>query len=200
MTADTESSHRFVRSDSDRMIAGVCGGLAAHLDVDATLVRIVFVVLALVHGLGLVVYVVLAAITPRAADAHASTTRDVLRDNAVQARAAARRAGDDLRAAYRRYRSSSDRNAADPAPDGDAGSPPEPPSETVPTSEPLPPPPPPRRSRPRGGWGFGAVLIALGIFLLARNLGLFFWIDWGTWWPLILIAVGGWMLIRRVGE
>ena len=44
------------------------------------------------------------------------------------------------------------------------------------------------------------VLIVLGLFLLARNLG---WIDgtlWGlvaTWWPLILVAVGLGMLFKR---
>ncbi len=44
------------------------------------------------------------------------------------------------------------------------------------------------------------VLIGLGLFFLARNLG---WIDgtlWGlvaTWWPVILVAVGLGMLFKR---
>ena len=44
------------------------------------------------------------------------------------------------------------------------------------------------------------VLIVLGLFFLARNLG---WIDSGlgsllaTWWPAILVAVGVGMLLRR---
>ena len=44
------------------------------------------------------------------------------------------------------------------------------------------------------------VLIVLGLFFLARNLG---WIDgtlWGlvaTWWPVILVAVGIGMLFKR---
>ena len=42
---------RFERSEDDRVLAGVCGGVAATLGVDATLVRLVFALLALA-GLG----------------------------------------------------------------------------------------------------------------------------------------------------
>ena len=44
------------------------------------------------------------------------------------------------------------------------------------------------------------ILIVLGLFFLARNLG---WIDSGlgsllaTWWPAVLVAVGVGMLLRR---
>lgn len=43
-------SDRLFRSRDDRMLAGVAGGLARYLDVDATLVRIAFVVLTVVGG------------------------------------------------------------------------------------------------------------------------------------------------------
>jgi len=49
----------FVRSESDRIIAGVCGGIAARLDVDATLVRLVFAFLALAGGAGILFYLAL---------------------------------------------------------------------------------------------------------------------------------------------
>lgn len=42
---------RLYRSRSDKMIAGVCGGLADYLGVDSTIVRLVFVILFLV-GVG----------------------------------------------------------------------------------------------------------------------------------------------------
>ncbi len=42
--------HRLTRSGWDRKIAGVCGGLAEYLDVDSTVVRLVWAVLTVVPG------------------------------------------------------------------------------------------------------------------------------------------------------
>ena len=49
----------FERSSDDRVVAGVCGGIAARLAVDATLVRLVFAILALAGGAGILVYLAL---------------------------------------------------------------------------------------------------------------------------------------------
>jgi phage shock protein C len=46
------------RSQSDRVLAGVCGGLGRYLGIDPVLLRIAFVVLALANGLGVIAYVV----------------------------------------------------------------------------------------------------------------------------------------------
>jgi phage shock protein PspC (stress-responsive transcriptional regulator) len=46
------------------MIAGVCNGLAAYFNVDATLVRLAFALLTLFYGIGLLVYVIMAIILP----------------------------------------------------------------------------------------------------------------------------------------
>jgi phage shock protein C len=56
--------NRLTRSEEDKMIAGVCGGLAAYLDVDPVLVRALFVILTLASGMGLVIYLVLWFIMP----------------------------------------------------------------------------------------------------------------------------------------
>jgi signal transduction histidine kinase len=50
------SSLLFERSGRDRVLAGVCGGLGERLGVDATLVRLVFALLALAGGAGIVLY------------------------------------------------------------------------------------------------------------------------------------------------
>lgn len=51
------------KSTSDKILAGVCGGLAEEWDIDPTLVRIGWVVLTLVSvGLGLVLYLILALV------------------------------------------------------------------------------------------------------------------------------------------
>jgi signal transduction histidine kinase len=49
----------FERSGRDRVVAGVCGGIAARLAVDATLVRLVFAILALAGGAGIGIYLAL---------------------------------------------------------------------------------------------------------------------------------------------
>jgi len=53
-------------SRTDRKILGVCGGLGEWLDVDPVFLRVAFVLLALVGGLGIVIYVVLWIFVPRA--------------------------------------------------------------------------------------------------------------------------------------
>lgn len=61
---------RLQRSATDRKIAGVCGGLAAYFGVDATLVRIAAVVLAIYPGAvicGVLVYLVAWFVMPSAA-------------------------------------------------------------------------------------------------------------------------------------
>jgi phage shock protein C len=48
----------------NKKIAGVCGGFAKYLDVDATLVRLIWVMLALIGGWGLIGYVIAWLIIP----------------------------------------------------------------------------------------------------------------------------------------
>ncbi|WP_238626279.1 PspC domain-containing protein [Aggregatilinea lenta] len=55
---------RLYRSRDERMFAGVCGGVAEYLEVDPTIVRLVFVALTLLGGPGLIVYIVLMLIVP----------------------------------------------------------------------------------------------------------------------------------------
>ena len=50
---------RLTRSQTDRMIAGVCGGLGNYFGIDATLVRLVFVAMTLLGGHGILVYLIL---------------------------------------------------------------------------------------------------------------------------------------------
>lgn len=56
---------QFVRSTTDKMVGGVCGGLAQTYNIDPTLVRLGFVALALLGGgAGLLIYLVLWLVMP----------------------------------------------------------------------------------------------------------------------------------------
>jgi phage shock protein C len=57
-------TRRLYRSRTDRKLAGVCGGLAQYFNTDATLMRVLFVILALLGGPGLVIYLVLWIVVP----------------------------------------------------------------------------------------------------------------------------------------
>jgi phage shock protein C len=57
-------TRKLYRSRTDRKLAGVCGGLAQYFNADPTVIRVLFVVLALLGGPGLVIYLVLWIIVP----------------------------------------------------------------------------------------------------------------------------------------
>ena len=52
------------RSRTDRMIAGVCGGLAESFGVDSSTVRLVTVLLVLFGGLSVWIYIIAAILMP----------------------------------------------------------------------------------------------------------------------------------------
>lgn len=59
---------QLMRSGSDQKIAGVCAGVANYFDVDPTIVRVIWGVLAFCYGAGIVAYIILWIIAPVASD------------------------------------------------------------------------------------------------------------------------------------
>jgi len=60
------STKKLTRSRKNKVIAGVCGGIAEYLEVDPTVVRVVYVVASFFSALfpGLLAYVILAFLLP----------------------------------------------------------------------------------------------------------------------------------------
>jgi phage shock protein C len=56
---------RLTRSTSEKMLAGVCGGLGEYFIIDPVIVRLVFVLTTMTSGMGIPVYLVLAIVMPR---------------------------------------------------------------------------------------------------------------------------------------
>lgn len=55
---------RLVRSQNNRMVAGVAAGIAEYLDTDPTLIRLLFVIMTLAGGPGLLAYLILWLVMP----------------------------------------------------------------------------------------------------------------------------------------
>lgn len=58
-------SKKLYRSSSNKIIAGVCGGLAEYFGLDATLVRIIWAILVLAFGTGILAYIIAWIIMPQ---------------------------------------------------------------------------------------------------------------------------------------
>ena len=56
---------RLCKSETDRYICGVCGGIAEYFGVDSTIVRLVFAGLGIFGGSGVLLYLAAAIIMPR---------------------------------------------------------------------------------------------------------------------------------------
>lgn len=63
--AEVRAKARLLRSKKDRILAGICGGMAKYFNIDVSLVRIGWVLLALItSGLGVLAYIVLIFVIP----------------------------------------------------------------------------------------------------------------------------------------
>jgi phage shock protein C len=116
---------RLYRSANDKVIAGVCGGLAQYFNIDPALVRLAFVVFALAGGASVLLYIVLAIAVPVGEGAPAASIGE------------------------------------------------------------------------RGQEMLATILIAIGGLWLLANFGAFSLINWRFAWPLVLIALGAVLLLRR---
>lgn len=123
------------------MIGGVCGGLAEYLDVDPTLVRLVFVALALLNGVGVILYIIAWIVVP---------------ERPLESAVAA----------------ATTEGAAGPG---------------APLGEPLKG----AEGRVVAGWA----LVVLGVLFLIDELVPFLSFD--RMWPVIIIALGLWLLFYR---
>lgn len=164
-----------LRRGSDRIVAGVCSGLAHYFGVDPIIVRLIFVLVTLFHGVGILIYIVLWVVMEPPANVGDSNRTLSQR---------LRTMGDEIRDDFRHGFSRSEAAAPSPAPSGPSN---EPPAGTPPSY------PPTQR---RGLW-FGGILIVLGAYLLLDNLGLFSGFQWGIFWPVVIILIGVFFLVRR---
>lgn len=75
------NTKRLFRSKTDSVIAGVCGGLGKYFDIDPVLFRLLFVVITLAGGSGIVIYIIMALVIP-SEDSVSQPLEQTLKQNA----------------------------------------------------------------------------------------------------------------------
>lgn len=59
---------KLYKSNKNKMIDGVCGGIGEYFDIDPTLVRLGWVAFCALGGSGLLAYIIAAIIIPRSSE------------------------------------------------------------------------------------------------------------------------------------
>lgn len=172
------NGHRLYRSERDRMLGGVAGGIAEYFDLDPSLVRVAWAVLIIGSGgLFLLLYIVMWFVVPEAPPGYPGS------------------------APWSASAPGTDAGAAEPAPASGEGA-----SAAPPSSAPTGSPPPAandywatrraerrRRRSGEGGILVGAVLIVIGIWFLAQQY--LPWLRVAELWPLVLVLIGVVLLV-----
>ena len=71
----SEHVKKLYKSQRDRMIGGVCGGISEYLNVDSTFIRIIFVLMGLFGGSGIIIYIAGLIIIPEGTTTEQSNIR-----------------------------------------------------------------------------------------------------------------------------
>ncbi len=163
-------STRLERSTTNKVVAGVCGGIAEYLQVDPTLVRVFFVVGSIVTGgLGLLGYIVLVVLMPLPGQPAPFVKAAGTTTTTVEGAAA------------------SDQSATADQTLGASA-----------LAGPVAPPATDPEAAERRRAAAGLFLIALGALFLLGNAGVFRLVRWDLAWPLVFIAIGALLLAQRV--
>jgi phage shock protein C len=150
-------STRITKSRTDRVIDGVCGGLAEYFGIDSLLVRLAFVALMFINGMGVILYIILMIIMPKA-EMLDQSQKATIQENVQEMGDRIKEAGQELGTAFSKNTEEKHSN--------------------------------------RAVW-FGILLVLIGILFLLKNLNLIRWFDNDLLWPLIIILIGAWLLIKR---
>ena len=77
------SDKKLVRKQSDKLFLGVASGVAEYIGIDPVIVRLIFVLLTLWHGWGLLIYIVLAIVMPVSNDVPVSAKANAFDDEEI---------------------------------------------------------------------------------------------------------------------
>jgi len=169
-----ENNKRLYRSRKDRIFAGVCGGLAEYFDIEPLIFRVVFLVLILGGGSGLLIYILLAIVVPN------EPGDSVTFDRGDKIRNFAEDLGDRAKTFAHEFKSSSH------------------PESSVNRTETHSQPAAGSRTSQGSRRNFlGIVIVLFGIALLLNQIFPIGWFHWNLFWPALLIVIGIAMLTKH---
>lgn len=90
---------RLYRSETDRVIWGVCGGMAKYFDIDPTIIRIIAVLSILFDGAGIIAYIILAIVIP-SEKSRAAEPKDAVKENIEELKTSADNFGKEVRETF----------------------------------------------------------------------------------------------------
>ena len=61
---ETMNNKKLYKSNTDKKLAGVCGGIAEYLNIDSTVIRIIWIISSFAIGTGLIAYIICALVMP----------------------------------------------------------------------------------------------------------------------------------------
>ncbi len=99
--------NKLYRSDKDRIVFGVCGGLARYFGMDSSLMRILVILLTIATGgIGILVYIAMAFIVPLEGSTK-TTPKEIVLENVEEAKSTAQGLGKDLKDTFSSNKSES---------------------------------------------------------------------------------------------
>lgn len=161
---------RLYRSRTERMIWGVCGGLAQYFDIDPTIVRLIFVLAIFFGGLGIIAYIIFAVVVPLE-NSRTTEPRETIRENVQEMKETAEAIGKDLQSTFNTREKT---------------------GETKETRE--------YNRPHRSGFIIGIIILVVGIIALLSTIGplhIAWWFTWAFLWPVVLIAIGLLIIFSR---
>lgn len=144
---------RLYRSEKYKILGGVAGGLGEYFGIDPTLIRIMFVLITIFGGVGVLLYIVLWVIVPSESDLNDGELKDHIKSNVKEIESRAEKFAAEI---------------SNRKPDG---------------------------SDNRNLWGL--IIILVGSVFLLENFKIFDFISFSKLWPVLLIALGMVILMRR---
>ncbi len=142
------------RSENNRVLGGVCGGLGEYFNIDPNIIRLIFILLTVFGGSGVLVYIILWIILP--SESQIGSGKDHFKANLNDVKQKVREVAQDIR--------NSAKNA---------------------------------KGKPENRNLFAYIAILLGILFLLQNFGFGDLFNIGRLWPLILIALGLSIMLRK---
>lgn len=149
------TNSRLTKSKNDKIIEGVCGGLAEYFRIDPVIVRFIFVILIFINWIGIILYLILVIIMPKA-DKIEQSSKETIIENVHEFGGRVKDVGEGLSSAIMKR----------------------------------------SEEKHRSLWP-GIFLIIIGVFFLLDNLDMIDWINKHLLWPIIIILIGVWLLIKR---